>query len=150
MLSYIILFFLAGIIELLFMGLGMGTSAFSILAALVITYLSSKILKHRFVNGRVLRLALIFSVLHLALGNIPIALATPAERLKPVSIALGDHFLSFLSAIFRGPLDQYQYFWLAQSFIFTLVFLGVFMVFSNLLRRADNGFPAGTLQDQNS
>jgi len=150
LLSYIILFFLAGIIELIFMGLGMGTSVFSILAALVITYLSSKILKQRFINGRVIRLALTFSIMHLALGNIPIALATPADRLKPVSVALSDHFLSFASAIFRGPLDQYQYFWLAQSIVFTLMFLGVFVLFSNLLRRADNGFSAGTVQNQNS
>jgi len=132
------------------MGLGMGTSAFSILAALVITYLSSKILGHRFVNGRVIRLALTFSILHLALGNIPIAFATPADRLRPVSIALNDHFLSFAGAIFRGPLDQYQYFWIAQSFVFTLLFLSVFVLFSKLLRRADNAVSTGTLQNQNS
>jgi len=145
LLSYLILFFLAGIIELGFMSLGLGTSIFSILAALLIAYLSSIILGQRFVNGRVTILALTFSVMHLVLGNIPIALATPAERLQPVAIALGDHFLPFLAAIFKGPLDQYQYFWIAQSVVFTLVFLGVFVLFSKLLRRTDHGFPAGTV-----
>lgn len=138
MLSYLILFFLAGIIELAFMSLGLGTSIFSILAALLLAYLSSKILGQRFVNGRVTILALTFSFMHFTLGNIPIALATPTERLQPVAIALGDHFLPFLAAIFTGPLDQYQYFWIAQSFIFTLLFLGVFVSFSSLLKRIGN------------
>ncbi|MCP4582817.1 MAG: hypothetical protein GY839_14500 [candidate division Zixibacteria bacterium] len=150
MTRYFILFCLAGIIELIFMGLGSGTSAFSLLAALSIILFSRIILGKKFVNGRIIRLALGFSALHIILGNIPIAVASQAERHKTVSAVFSDGFWSFLGTIFQGPLDHYIYFWIAQSFIFTLVFLAVFVIFSKLLRRTDNAIPAGTVPNQNS
>lgn len=137
MTRYIVLFCLAGIIEMTFMGLGMGMSIFSILSAMTIILFSFIILGKRFVNGRIIKLALGYSALHLILGNIPIAFASPIERLQPVSANMNIEIPDFIGSIFTGPLDHYIYFWLAQSFLFTFVFLGVFIIFSMILKRID-------------
>ncbi len=150
MTRYIILFCLAGIIELVFMGLGMGMSVFSILSAMTIILFSFIILGKQFVNGRIIKLALGYSALHFVLGNIPIALASPAERLQPLSANATIEIPDFIGSIFSGPMDHYIYFWLAQSFVFTFVFLGVFLIFSMILRRVDNGIHPRTIQDQDS
>ena len=131
------------------MGLGMGMSVFSILSAMTIILFSFIILGKRFVNGRIIKLALGYTAMHLVLGNIPIALASPDERLRPVSAHLGDTLPNFLGTIFTGSFDHYIYFWLAQSFMFTLIFLGVFVIFSVILRRIDYGLHTGTVQNQN-
>ena len=149
MTRYIVLFSLAGIIEMIFMGLGMGMSIFSILSAMTIILFSFVILGKRFVNGRVIRLALAFSVMHLILGNIPIALASPTERLSPVTAELGYKIPQLAGLIFTGPFNHLIYFWLAQSVFFTLLFLGVFVVYSAILRRIDHGLSAGAVQNQN-
>jgi len=124
-----VLFCLAGIIELIFLGLGMGMSVFSLFAALAIIYLAVKILGLNFVNGRVIRMAIGFSLMHICLGNIPIAFAEQAQRLRPISAHFDGKLLSTLSIVFRGPLDHYMYFWFFQSLIFTLIFFGVFVIF---------------------
>lgn len=134
---------------MIFMGLGMGMSVFSILSAFAIILFSFIFLGKKFVNGRIIRLALAFAVMHLILGNIPIALASQDERLRPVSAELGGKIPSLAGLFFKGPLDYMIYFWLAQSIFFTLVFLGVFMIFSFLLRRIDHGLSTGTVQNQN-
>jgi hypothetical protein len=147
---YIVLFSFAGIIEMIFMGLGMGMSMFSILSAMTIILFSFIILGKRFVNGRIVRLAIAFSVMHLALGNIPIALASRDERIKPVTLELGKRIPEIAGMFFKGPLDHLMYFWIIQSFVFTLVFLGVFILFSFLLRRIDHGLSSGAVQNQDS
>jgi hypothetical protein len=132
---------------MIFMGLGMGMSMFSVLSAMTIILFSFIILGKKFVNGRIIKLAIGFSIMHLVLGNIPIALASHDERLRPVTSEIGLRVPKIAGALFKGPLDHLVYFWLIQSFIFTLVFLGVFVVFSFLLRRIDNGLHSGTVQD---
>jgi hypothetical protein len=134
---YFVLFCLAGIIEIIFLALGNGTSVFSIAAALLIIFLSVRILGLKFVNGRIIRLAIWFSLLNLALGNMPLILAQPADRLKPVSSSFNGS-IPVLSKIFSGPLDNYLLFWLCQSFLFTMIFLSMFIIFSKILRRLDN------------
>ena len=129
------------------MGLGMGMSMFSVLSAMTIILFSFIILGKKFVNGRIIRLAIGFSVMHLALGNIPIALASPEERLQSVTSELGFRVPKIAGLIFKGPLDHLLYFWLIQSFVFTLVFLGVFVLFSYLLRRIDHGLHSGTVSN---
>lgn len=136
---YFVLFCLAGVIQLIFLGLADGRSIFSIFAALFIIFLSVKILGIHFINSRVMRLALGFSLMHILLGNIPIVLAEQADRLRPISGEFEGTKFSFLSFVFQGPFDHYVVFWLAQSFFFTLVFLGVFVIFSWTLRRFDRG-----------
>jgi len=144
---YFILFCLAGIIETLCLGLGMGMSIFSILSALIIVLLSIKLLGKQFINGRIIRLAIAFSIMQIVLGNIPVAVASSIERMQPLAFHLDGFALSVASVIFKGSLDHYVYFWLTQSFIFTAVFLIIFYFFSHLIRRTDNGVSAGTLQD---
>ena len=136
---YFVLFCLGGVIELIFLGLGGGTSVFSIFSALIIIFLSIKILGIRFINGRVIRIALGFSFIHIVLGNIPIVVAEQTDRLRPISCEFEGSSLSFLSAVFQGSLDHYGVFWLAQSFLFTIIFMIVFAIFSKILRRIDNG-----------
>lgn len=150
MTRYFVLFCLAGVIEMIFMGLGMGMSIFSILSAMTIILFSFLILGKKFVNGRIIKLALAFSALHLILGNMPIALASSDERLRPISTHLDLQLPEFIGSLFTGPLDRYIYFWIAQSFLFTLVFLGVFLIFSVILRRVDNAIHTRALQDQSS
>ena len=150
MTKYFILFCLAGIIEIIFLGLGMGTSVFSVLAALSLIYLSVRILGLQFVNGRIIRLAVAFSIMNIILGNIPVVVAEKADRLRPISTEFSGNLLSALSIIFKGPLDHYIIFWITQSVFFTAVFLGIFIIFSKLIRRFDNGISAGTVSNQDS
>ena len=147
---YFILFCLAGIIEIIFLGLGMGTSVFSILAALSLIYLSVRILGLQFINGRIVRLAMVFSLMNIVLGNIPVVVAEKADRLRPISTEFNGNVLSVLSIIFKGPLDHYIIFWIAQSIFFTAVFLTIFIIFSKLIRRFDNGISTGTIPNQDS
>jgi len=136
MTRYIVLFCFAGIIELVFMGLGMGMSMFSALSAIAIILFALIILGKRFINGSIIRLAIAFSIMHLALGNIPIVLASADERLKPVTAGLGWLPVPEIAgSLFKGPLDHLIYFWIVQSIVFTLVFMGVFVTFSVILRR---------------
>jgi len=134
----IILSCLAGIIEIIFLGLGNGTSTFSIFAALAIVFLSTKIMGKSFANGRIIRLAVWFSLMNIALGNIPLAVAKQTERLKPLSAEFDGKLLSVLSVIFQGSLDSYLFFWVSQSIFFTGLFLVIFIIFSKLIRRFDN------------
>jgi hypothetical protein len=147
---YFVLFCLGGVIELIFLGLGGGKSLFSVFSAIIIIFLSIKILGIRFINGRVIRIALGFSFIHIILGNIPIVIAEQVDRLRPISCEFEGASLSFLSAVFRGPLDHYGVFWFAQSFLFTLLFMGVFAIFSKTIRRIDNGLSSRAIQDKNS
>jgi len=144
---YFVLFCLAGIIEIIFLGLGMGTSVFSVFAALIIIYLSVRILGIKFINGRIVRLAAAFSVMNIVLGNIPIAAASKAGRLRSLSAEFDGELLSALSIIFKGPLDNYMIFWISQSVFFTAVFLTIFIIFSKVIRRFDNGVSSGTVQN---
>ena len=144
---YFVLFCLAGIIEIIFLGLGMGTSVFSVFAALIIIYLSVRILGIKFINGRIVRLAAAFSVMNIVLGNIPIAAASKAGRLRSLSTEFDGELLSALSIIFKGPLDNYMIFWISQSVFFTAVFLIIFIIFSRVIRRFDNGVSSGTVQN---
>ena len=148
MTRYFILFCLAGIIEMIFMGLGMGMSIFSMLSAMTIILFSFIFLGKRFVNGRIIRLALGFSLMHLVLGNMPIALASESERMMPVSAQFGISVPRFVGAMFKGPLDHFIFFWIAQSVIFTLAFLGVFVIFSLILRRIDHAVHSRAVQNQ--
>jgi len=143
----IILSCLAGIIEIIFLGLGNGTSSFSIFAALVIVFLSTKIMGKSFANGRIIRLAVWFSLMNIVLGNIPLAVAQQTERLKPLSAEFDGKLLSMLSIIFQGSLDSYLFFWISQSIFFTGLFLVIFIIFSKLIRRFDNGISTGTIQN---
>ncbi|MCD6163297.1 MAG: hypothetical protein J7K40_12930 [candidate division Zixibacteria bacterium] len=145
--KYIILSCLAGIIEIIFLGLGKGTSLFSIFAALVIVFLSVRIMGKAFVNGRIIRLAVWFSVMNIALGNIPLAVAKQTERLKPLSAEFDGQLLSLLSMVFKGSFDSYLFFWISQNIFFTGLFLVIFIIFSKLIRRFENGISTGTIQN---
>jgi hypothetical protein len=83
------------------------------------------------------------------LGNIPMALAERPERVRPLATEFNGPLLSVLTTIFRGPLDQYFYFWIGQNLFFTLVFLTIFVIFSKLIRSIDHEIPAGTIPHQN-
>ena len=138
---YFVLFCLAGVIQLAFLGLGGGTSVFSILSALVIIFISTKILGIHLINGRVIRLAIGFSLMHIFLGNIPIVVADQAVKLRPISDEFEGSKFSTLAGVFQGPFDHYAVFWLAQSLFFTLVFFGIFVILSFILRGFNRGIP---------
>ena len=70
------------------------------------------------------------------------------NSLMPVSSQLGEKIPAFLGVLFKGPLDHYVYFWIAQSIIFTLIFLSVFVLFSVILRRLDHAIHSRTIQNQ--